>query len=136
MSYRLHSQIGGWGAVENPLEDGEYIPVDDGDIVVGDEELARALESEYDALILVDEPDEETDEEEDDTSEEEAESDELSGREPPVDPYDLSVSELHEWAANTDDPEQIDIVLEYERVGKDRSSAIERLEQRRGAIND
>lgn len=134
MSYTLRVQIGGWGSVRNPLNEDETVDVRDDTITVVDGELARALEREYDPLVIVETPDEGGDEPVEEEPEDE--SSELSGRPLPVDPYDLSVTELYDWAANTEDPEKIDIVLEYEREGKNRSSAIDRLEQRRGALDD
>lgn len=58
MPYRLECQIGGWGAVRNPLDESESVPVEDDAVVVEERELAHALEAEYGALNLVEEPSE------------------------------------------------------------------------------
>lgn len=62
MPYRLECQIGGWGAVRNPLDEDETISVEDDEIVVDDNDLATALADDYSALELVEEPDVEHDE--------------------------------------------------------------------------
>lgn len=62
MPYRLKCQIGGWGAVQSPLDDDETITVEDDEIVVEDGALATALVNEYSALRLVEEPDVDHDE--------------------------------------------------------------------------
>ena len=60
MSYELSCSVSGWGTVENPLDEGERFPVEDGVVSVDDEETARALEAEYDPLTLVSEADEDS----------------------------------------------------------------------------
>lgn len=54
----------------------------------------------------------------------------------PVDPSELSVAELHDWAADTDDLAALDAVIAAEYSGGNRSSAIERLEQRQSALEE
>lgn len=112
MSYRLECQIGGWGAVQNPIGDGS-IPVENDEIVVEDEQLARALEAEYGALDLVGEP------------EESEESDEAI--EAPFDPGEFTVSELEEVMPGDYSDGEREALADVERNGKDRSSAIDAL---------
>jgi hypothetical protein len=52
MPLELSCSVRGWGTVENPLNDGERIPIEDGVLSVDDADVARALESEYDPLTL------------------------------------------------------------------------------------
>lgn len=125
MSYTLRSHIGGLGAVRHPFDDDELIPVEDNEIVVDDGELAHAIARESGSLDLVETPD----------NSEPSDSD-TDTEGPPVDPSELSVSDLHDWAATTSDTDAISDVIGVERDSKDRSSAIERLEQRQNAIED
>lgn len=61
MPYRFEVQLGGWGAVHNPLNPDELIPVENDEIVVEDGDLADALGREFDALKLVESPDQDSD---------------------------------------------------------------------------
>jgi chromosome segregation ATPase len=54
--------------------------------------------------------------------------------EPPIDPGDHSVSELEEVLEQVDDPAALDAILEAERDGKDRTTAIDAIEDRLGDV--
>ena len=58
MSYELSCDVSGWGTVENPLNEGERIPVEDGVVSVDDAEVAQALADEYGPLTLTSDIDE------------------------------------------------------------------------------
>lgn len=119
MSYTLRSQIGGWGSVQNPLEDGETIPVEDDTIVVDDADLAQALEDSYEALELVDAPGDDDEAEAEDSAE-------------PFDPNDVTLDELEtrltagEWSGD-----DLDALAQHEADGKDRDGAHELIDTAR-----
>lgn len=58
MPYRFICEIGGWGAIRNPLDADDYLTIDDDELVVEDGELAAAIDKSFPALTLVEEPDE------------------------------------------------------------------------------
>lgn len=65
MAYRFICEIGGWGAIRNPRDEDEYLTIKDDELVVGDSELAAAIDKSFPALTLVEVPDEEDTDESD-----------------------------------------------------------------------
>ncbi len=63
MPYELSCSARGWGSVENPLNEGDRIRIEDGVLSVDDGEVARALADEYDPLSITTDLEDETAEE-------------------------------------------------------------------------
>lgn len=75
MSYTLRSRFSGYGTLVNPLDesdDPERVPLEDGELVVDDEETARAFANTYDALELVEDSSDDGASDEDDENKEDS----------------------------------------------------------------
>lgn len=100
MSYVLNCQLSGWGTVRNPLDESERIPVEDGQVVVDDADLAHALADEYGPLVIIEEPDADGDADDESEEPEELEEPETSDDEDDTDGEDESEAERPTCAGN------------------------------------